>query len=48
MLKPFTFKLDPVIAAKASKKAKHEGSMLSVVIRQFLIKYVKGFKEEEK
>jgi hypothetical protein len=46
-LTKFTFRLDPVITNKASKKAKHEGGNLSVVIRQFLIKYTKGEKEEK-
>jgi hypothetical protein len=43
----YTIKLDPVIQKKASKKAQHEGSNLAVVIRQFLIKYTKGEKEEK-
>jgi predicted HicB family RNase H-like nuclease len=48
MLKLFSFKLEPEITRRAMKQAKREGSNLSVIIRQFLIKYVKNFKEEEK
>ena len=45
-LTKFTFRLDPDVTRKAIKKAKHDGGNLSVVFRQFLIKYIKGFKEE--
>jgi predicted HicB family RNase H-like nuclease len=46
-LTKFTFRLDPIVTNKASKKAKHGGLNLSLVIRQYLKGYVKGFKEEE-
>jgi len=46
-MKLYSFNLDPKATMKAMKKAKHEGTNLSVLIRQFIAKYAKNFKDEE-
>jgi predicted HicB family RNase H-like nuclease len=45
-MKEFTYNADPEVQKLAQEKAKSKGSNLNVVIRQFLARYIKNFKEE--